>query len=224
MFWSAHEALLVVLAIDTRETYRFLNSAIDSSVTRRAFEARLAVSHSNSTNRRTDLVLQSSWRAASAMVLVSPWARARSSCAKRWNPLIRHQQPCNRSVDVANDGQLSRQHGSHDVCLGLDGTIPSARNDCETDVPGQRQIGGVHRRCEPLQFLNEGFNVQLMKPRFRSELVVHLEIATGFQVFQQAAGDSDHCSSLSQPIDLARGRHRFIHPSLGCPVLGHLLA
>src|SRR5271166_7123089 len=86
MFWSAHEALLVVLAIDTRETYRFLNSAIDSSVTRRAFEARLAVSHSNSTNRRTDLVLQSSWRAASAMVLVPPFARARSLCAKRWNP------------------------------------------------------------------------------------------------------------------------------------------
>ena len=37
MFWSAHEALLVVLAIDRRETYRFLNSAIDSSVTRKAF-------------------------------------------------------------------------------------------------------------------------------------------------------------------------------------------
>src|SRR5271166_6430372 len=84
--WSAHEALLVVLAIDTRETYRFLNSAIDSSVTRRAFEARLAVSHSNSTNRRTDLVLQSSFRAVSAMVLVPSFARARSSCAKRWNP------------------------------------------------------------------------------------------------------------------------------------------
>src|SRR5271157_3711350 len=31
-FWSAHEALLVVLAIDRRETYRFLNAAIDSSV------------------------------------------------------------------------------------------------------------------------------------------------------------------------------------------------
>src|SRR5271157_4324869 len=86
MFWSAHEALLVVFAIDTRETYRFLNSAIDSSVTRKAFEAWLALSHSNSTNRRTDLVLHSSWRAASAMVLVSPIARARSSCAKRWNP------------------------------------------------------------------------------------------------------------------------------------------
>jgi hypothetical protein len=86
MFWSAHEALLVVLAIDTRETYRFLNSAIDSSVTRKAFEAWLALSQSNSTNRRTDLVLHSSWRAASAMVLVSPFARARSSCAKRWNP------------------------------------------------------------------------------------------------------------------------------------------
>src|SRR5208337_4807595 len=86
MFWSAHEALLVVLAIDTRETYRFLNSAIDSSVTRKAFEAWLALSHSNSTNRRTDLVLHSSWRAASATVLVSPLARARSTCAKRWNP------------------------------------------------------------------------------------------------------------------------------------------
>src|SRR5271165_1822659 len=86
MFWSAHEALLVVLAIDTRETYRFLNSAIDSSVTRGAFEARLAVSHSNSTNRRTDLVLHSSFRAVSAMVLVPSFARARSSCAKRWNP------------------------------------------------------------------------------------------------------------------------------------------
>jgi len=35
MFWSAHEALLVVLAIDRRETYRLLNSAIDSSVTGR---------------------------------------------------------------------------------------------------------------------------------------------------------------------------------------------
>ena len=34
VFWSAQEAPLVVLAIDTRETYRFLNSAIDSSVTR----------------------------------------------------------------------------------------------------------------------------------------------------------------------------------------------
>src|SRR5271166_3731635 len=86
MFWSAHEALLVVLAIDTRETYRLLNSAIDSSVTRGAFEARLAVSHSNSTNRRTDLVLHSSFRAVSAMVLVPSFARARSSCAKRWNP------------------------------------------------------------------------------------------------------------------------------------------
>src|SRR5271165_5605360 len=92
MFWSAHEALLVILAIDRRETYRFLNSAIDSSVTRGAFEARLALSHSNSTNRRIDPVLHSSRRAASAMVLVSPFARARSSCAKRWN----------RSYDISN--------------------------------------------------------------------------------------------------------------------------
>jgi len=85
-FWSAHEALLVVLAIDRRETYRFLNAAIDSSVTRKALGVGLALSHSNSTNRRTDLVLHSSCRAASAMVLVCPFARARSSCAKRWNP------------------------------------------------------------------------------------------------------------------------------------------
>jgi hypothetical protein len=76
----------VVLAIDRRETYRLLNSAIDSSVTRKAFGVGLALSHSNSTNRRTDLVLHSSRRAASAMVLVSPFARARSLCAKRWNP------------------------------------------------------------------------------------------------------------------------------------------
>jgi hypothetical protein len=76
MFWSAHEAPLVVLAIDRRETYCFLNSAIDSSVTRKVLEVWLALSHSNSTNRRTDLVLHSSWRAASAMVLVSPFARA----------------------------------------------------------------------------------------------------------------------------------------------------
>src|SRR5271167_3907070 len=81
MFWSAHEALLVVLAIDRRETYRFLNSAIDSSVTRKVLEVWLALSHSNSTNRRTDLVLHSSWRAASAMVLVPSFARARSSRA-----------------------------------------------------------------------------------------------------------------------------------------------
>src|SRR5271166_1811982 len=86
MFWSAHEALLVVLAIDRRETYRFLNSAIDSSVTRQAFGVGVALSHSNSTNRRTDLVLHSSWQAASPMVLVSRFSRARSSCAKRWNP------------------------------------------------------------------------------------------------------------------------------------------
>src|SRR5271166_3881638 len=84
--WSAHEALLVVLAIDKRETYRFLNSAIDSSVTRKAFGVGLALSHPNSTNRRIDLLLHSSWRAASLIVLVSPFARARSSCAKRWNP------------------------------------------------------------------------------------------------------------------------------------------
>src|SRR5271167_1624491 len=84
--WSAHEALLVVLAIDRREIYRFLNSAIDSSVTRKALGVGLALSHSNSTNRRIVLVLHSSWRAASLMVLVSPFARARSSCAKRWNP------------------------------------------------------------------------------------------------------------------------------------------
>jgi hypothetical protein len=75
----------VVLAIDRRETYRLLNSAIDSSVTRKAFGVGLALSHSNSTNRRTDLVLHSSRRAASAMVLVSLFARARSLCAKRWN-------------------------------------------------------------------------------------------------------------------------------------------
>jgi hypothetical protein len=86
IFWGAHEALLVVLAIDRRETYRFLNSAIDSFVTRTAPEVCLALSHSNSTNRRTDPVLHSRRRAASAMVLVSPFARARSSCAKRWNP------------------------------------------------------------------------------------------------------------------------------------------
>src|SRR5271167_241813 len=86
VFWSAHEALLVVLAIDKRETYRLLNSAIDSSVTRKAPEVCPALSHANSTNRRTDLVLHSSWRAASAMVLVPSFARARSSCAKRWNP------------------------------------------------------------------------------------------------------------------------------------------
>ena len=85
MFWSAHEAPLVVLAIDRRETYCFLNSAIDSSVTRKVLEVWLALSHSNSTNRRTDLVLHSSFRAASAMVLVPSFARARSSCAKRWN-------------------------------------------------------------------------------------------------------------------------------------------
>src|SRR5271157_1732175 len=86
MFWSAHEAPLVVLAIDRRETYCFLNSAIDSSVTRKVLEVGLALSHSNSTNLRTDLVLHSSFRAASAMVLVPSFARARSSCAKRWNP------------------------------------------------------------------------------------------------------------------------------------------
>ena len=80
---------MVVLAIDRRETYRFLNSAIDSSVTRKAFGVGLALSHSNSTNRRIDPVLHSSRRAASAMVLVSPFARARSSCAKRWNCLYR---------------------------------------------------------------------------------------------------------------------------------------
>jgi len=85
VFWSAHEAPFVVLAIDRRERYCFLNSAIDSSVTRKALEVWLALSHSNSTNRRTDLVLQSSWRAASAMVLEPSFARARSSRAKRWN-------------------------------------------------------------------------------------------------------------------------------------------
>ena len=58
MLWSAHEALLVVLAIDTRETYHFLNSAIDSSVTRKAFGVGLALSHSNSPNCCTNLVLQ----------------------------------------------------------------------------------------------------------------------------------------------------------------------
>ena len=86
MFRSAHEAPLVILAIDRRETYRFLNAAIDSSVTRKAFGVGVALSHSNSTNRRTDLVSHSSWCAASAMVLVPPFARALSSCAKRWNP------------------------------------------------------------------------------------------------------------------------------------------
>ena len=50
MLWSAHEALLVVLAIDRSETSRFLNSAIDSSVTRKALGAGLALSHSNSTD------------------------------------------------------------------------------------------------------------------------------------------------------------------------------
>jgi len=55
-FWSAHEALFVVLAIDRRETYRFLNSAIDSSVTGKAFGVCLALSNSSSTNRRMDLV------------------------------------------------------------------------------------------------------------------------------------------------------------------------
>src|SRR5208337_1258790 len=83
MFRSAHEALLVILAIDRRETYRFLNAAIDSSVTRKALGVGLALSHPNSTNLRTDLVLHSSCRAASAMVLVSPFARARSLCARR---------------------------------------------------------------------------------------------------------------------------------------------
>jgi len=56
--WSAQEAVLVVLAIDRRETYRFLNSLMDSSVTRKALGVGLALSHSNSTNRRTDLVFQ----------------------------------------------------------------------------------------------------------------------------------------------------------------------
>src|SRR5271166_2863322 len=107
MFWSAHEALLVVLAIDTRETYRFLNSAIDSSVTRRAFEARLAVSHSNSTNRRTDLVLHSSWRAASAMVLVPSSARACSSCAKRWNPSFDTTSPATVPSTLPTTGNFS---------------------------------------------------------------------------------------------------------------------
>jgi hypothetical protein len=159
VFWSAHEALLLVLAIDRRETYRFLNSAIDSSVTRKVLEVWLVLSHSNSINRRTDLVLHSSWRAASAMVLVPSFVRAGSSCAKRWNPSSRHHNPRNRSVDVANDRQLSRQQGSHDVCLGLDGTIPPARHDCEADVLGRGQIRGIHRRGQALQFLNEGFNV-----------------------------------------------------------------
>jgi hypothetical protein len=57
ILWSADEALLLVLAIDRRETYRFLNSAIESPVTRKAFGVGLALSHSNSTNRWTDLVL-----------------------------------------------------------------------------------------------------------------------------------------------------------------------
>jgi hypothetical protein len=34
---SDDEALLLILAIDRRETYPFLNSAIESSVTRKAF-------------------------------------------------------------------------------------------------------------------------------------------------------------------------------------------
>src|SRR5271166_2408396 len=125
--WSAHEALLVILAIDRRETYRFLNSLIDSSVTRKALGVGLDLSHSNSTNRRTDLVLQSSWRAASAMVLVSPWARARSSSAKRWNPSYDTSSPATVPSTSPTTRQLSRRHGSHDVCLGLDGSMPSTR-------------------------------------------------------------------------------------------------
>jgi hypothetical protein len=57
---SAHEALLIVLAMDTRETYRFWNSAIDSFVTRTSFTTDLALSHPDSTSRRIELVLHSS--------------------------------------------------------------------------------------------------------------------------------------------------------------------
>ena len=120
--WSAHEALLVVLAIDRREAYCFLNSAIDSSVTRKAFGVGLALSHPNSTNRRTDLVLHSSWRAASAIVLVSPFARARSSCAKRWNPSYDTSslQPFRRGCQ--RQATLSTTRLAH-TCPGRDGTM-----------------------------------------------------------------------------------------------------
>jgi hypothetical protein len=133
-FLSAHDLLLIALAIETSETYCFLNSAMDSSVIRNILGAGLGLSHPNATNRRMDLVLHSSWRAVSARVLVSPARTRPFVVCQVLEFLIRHEQPCNRSVDAANDGQLSRQHGSHDVCLDLDRTIPAARNDCEPDV------------------------------------------------------------------------------------------
>ena len=55
-FLSAHDLLLIALAIETSETYWFLNSAMDSSVIRNILGAGLGLSHPNSTNRRMDLV------------------------------------------------------------------------------------------------------------------------------------------------------------------------
>ena len=154
MFWSAHEALSVVRAIDRRETYRFLNSAIDSSVTRKALGVGLALSHSNSTNRRTDLVLHSSSRAASAMVLVSPYARARSSCAKRWNPLYGTSHPATvpsalPTTGNSLDNPLAISTAAQQIVAEIGATaaaFPSAKNlvSWVGACPGEEESAGVN--------------------------------------------------------------------------------
>jgi len=85
----ARELVLIVLAMDASETYRRLNSAIDSSVTRTPLRLGLALSNSSSTKLRIEPGSHSNSRAASASVLAGEFGQI----VDRDDPAVQMPEP-----------------------------------------------------------------------------------------------------------------------------------